>query len=121
MVSASCSRKKPVLLFNSQPINKQTVSSFSNLFEAGEKIHFAILNPKGFKNNIIRIQVVKKDENTNHWGYSIVYSKDVKIDISKNFYIDYLVMGRKGHYIMQVFYLDNFDIPFVRNDFKVNE
>lgn len=118
---SGCNKNKPVLLFNSNPITKQTVGNYSNVFESGQKIYYVILNKKGFKNDIIRIQVVKKEEKAESWGYAINYSKDVKVDQSKNYYIDYFVINREGSYFMQAFYLDNFDTAFVRNPFTVKE
>lgn len=117
---SGCSNK-PLLYFNTQPITKETVNFPSRNFAVGQKIHYILIVPKGFKNEYIRVQLVKKDDKVSHWGYKIYQSRDFHIDKSKNYFIDYIVLGEKGYYFMQIFSFDNFDIPIARNDFWVKE
>ncbi len=108
-----------LLYFNSQPITKETVNYPSRSFAVGQKIYYVVIVPKGFKNDYIRVQVVKKEDKTNHWGYTIYHSRDFHIDTSKNYFTDYIVLGEAGYYFMQIFDFDHMDIPFARNDFWV--
>ena len=117
-VLSGCSNDA-LLYFNSQPITKETVNYPSRNFAVGQKIHYVLILPKGFKNEYTRVQIVKKEDKTNHWGYKIYQSRDFHVDTTKNYFIDYFVLGEKGYYFMQIFSFDNFDIPLARNDFWV--
>lgn len=66
-VLSGCSNDA-LLYFNSQPITKETVNYPSRNFAVGQKIHYVLILPKGFKNEYIRVQIVKKEDKTNHWG-----------------------------------------------------
>lgn len=110
---------KPMLFFNEQTITPETVNYPQRVFRTGERINYLVLNPKGFKNDYIRVQIVKKEEKTPHWGYTVYWAKDYHIDTSDNYYINYIVLNEPGYYFMQVFSFDNFDKPIIRNDFWV--
>lgn len=114
-----CKKDQPLLLFNDQPITKQTVNSPTRNFVFGQRVNYLLIVPKGFKRDYIRVQLVKKEEKTQHWGYKIYQSRDYHVDTTKNYFIDYVVPGEKGYYFVQVFSFDNFDIPIARNDFWV--
>lgn len=116
-----CKKDQPLLLFNDQKITTQTVNHSTRNFFAGQPIHYILIVPKGFKRDYIRVQIVKKEEKTQHWGYKIYQSRDYHIDTSKKYFIDYVVLAEKGYYFMQIFSFDNFDIPIARNDFWVKE
>ncbi len=116
---SGCEKNQPLLFFNSQPITPQTINHPGRNFAADQPIHYILIVPKGFKNDYIRTQIVKKDEKTAHWGYKIYQSKDFRIDTTKNYFINYFVINEPGYYFMQIFSFDNFDIPITRNDFWV--
>lgn len=118
---SGCKKDQPLLFFNTQPITRETVSHPSRNFALGEPVHYILIVPKGFKSEYLRVQLVKKEEKTNHWGYKIYQSKDYHIDTSKKYYIGKVVPGEKGYYFMQIFQFGNFDIPVARNDFWVRE
>ena len=110
-----CDSKTPYLIFNSQPITQKTVYDAQKIFKPYQTIHYAILMPKGFKQEYLRIQVAKRAENVPVGGISIYMAKDLYIDKSKKFYIDKFVIGQTGYYMVRVFYGNNTDKPFAEN------
>ena len=114
-----CRKHKALLLFNSQPITNQTINNAGRNFKAGENVYYIVLNEEGFKDNFIRVQIVKKEEKTHHWGYNIYWSKDFEIDTSLNYFKSYFVIDEPGYYFMQIFSFDDFDWPIIRNDFWI--
>lgn len=114
-----CKKDQPLLFFNSQPITSQTINHPGRNFSANQPIYYILIVPKGFKNDYIRAQIVKKDEKTAHWGYKIYQSKDFRIDRTKNYFINSFVLNEPGYYFMQIFPFNNFDVPIARNDFWV--
>ncbi len=119
MIAAFGAGDKPLLLFNTQPITPATINQPSRHFRVGEPVHYALINPKGFKSDYIRVQVIKKEEKTAHWGYSIYWAKDYKIDSTKDNYVNYVVINRPGYYFMQIYGFNDFDRVIARNDFWV--
>ena len=59
-----CAKHKALLLFNSQPITNQTINNAGRHFKAGEKIYYILINEEGFKDEYIRVQLVKKEQKT---------------------------------------------------------
>lgn len=114
-----CRKRKALLLFNSQPITNQTINHAGRNFKAGEKVYYILLNDEGFKDDYIRVQIVKKEEKTNHWGYKVYWSKDYEIDTSLKYFKSYFVIDEPGYYFMQIFSFDDFDWPIIRNDFWI--
>ena len=103
-----CRKKDALLLFNSQPITNQTINNAGRNFKAGEKVYYILINEEGFKDDYIRVQLVKKEQKTNHWGYKIYWSKDYEIDTSLKYFSDYFVINEPGYYFMQIFSFDDF-------------
>lgn len=116
-----CDKEKPTILFNNQEINKRTVQSPVDFFELGETTHFVVFNPQGFDSPYLRLQLIKKDTKVQNWGFKIAYSKDIKIDTSKNYYIDSINVSQAGTYMLSLFYLNDLNRPIVRGMFVVKK
>lgn len=116
-----CDKERTIVVLNAKPITKANVFEVQQAFNVNQKIHYAVLAPKGFKDKVIRVQIVKKDEKTQHWGYQIAESQDKYIDSKKKFYIDYFVAHEKGYFLIRVYELKNLDTPIARSDFWVIE
>ena len=110
-----CEDKKPYLLFNSKPISQRTVYDAQKIFKPSQTINYALLMPKGFKQEYLRMQIVKRAENIAQGGITIYMSKDLYIDTSKKFYIDKFVIRQEGCYVVRFFYGNNVSKPFVEN------
>jgi hypothetical protein len=107
------------LYFSMQPIQKDNINNVGRYFRVRERIYYHLYNPKGFRDEYIRVQIVKKDEKVNHWGYKVYWSKDYHIDSSQKDFSSYVVLNETGYYFMQIFSFDDFDRVIARNDFWV--
>ena len=103
-------KAKPTLyLANSEIglINSQNgKENFPWVFRKDEKIYFQILNPKGFKSDYIKYQIIKQDDNAHIGGYTRIRNITVKVK-NKNNYEDYFVLSEKGKYYIQIFDIEN--------------
>ncbi len=114
-------KNRPLLLFNNRPITAQTINYTTRYFKTGQKIHFILIVPLGFKDDHIRVQLVKKEEKTQHWGYKVYWAQDYRVERGDKSFISYIVVPEKGYYFLQIFEFNDFDWPLVRNDFWVRE
>lgn len=108
----------PFIVFSSQPVTQNTQPEYK--FPVGERMYYAVVNQKGFKDKVIKVQIFKKDEKSDFWGYSYVYNRTCELTNDK-FYTDFIVFHTKGHYAMQVFYLSDMQSPIIIADFWVYE
>lgn len=113
-----CSREKPFVVFSSTPILESTTPEYK--FQTGQKIYYAVVHPKGFKEDHIKVQIFKKDEKSEYWGYSHIYNRTCELT-HKKFYRDYIVIHTPGLYVMQVFYISDLGRPITMQDFWVVE
>ena len=110
--------QKPFIIFSSDPITQQTQPQ--SQFQAGRRIHYAAVHPKGFKEGIIKVQIFEKNEKSEFGGYSYLYNRTCKLRHA-NYCTDYVVLHKNGHYIAQVFYLSNLQAPIALGQFWVRE
>ncbi len=113
-----CMEQKAYVVFNSQPITTKTVQNPQTSFGIGQKIHYAILCEKGFKDKVLKVQVIKKDEKSEFGGFEPIMNREVEVGNS-NFYIDYFVIHNKGFYLVQVFELKDLQTPIGYGNFWV--
>ena len=92
------------LYFSMQPIQKDNINNVGRYFRVRERIYYHLYNPKGFRDEYIRVQIVKKDYH---------------IDSSQKDFSSYVVLNETGYYFMQIFSFDDFDRVIARNDFWV--
>lgn len=114
----ACENKKPFVIFSSSEINQSTKPI--RLFHSGERIYYALISPKGFKDGVLKVQIFKQDDKREFWGYSYYYNREVRAK-NKNFYTDYVVIHNPGHYIMQAFNISDLHNPIILGDFVVQE
>lgn len=111
--------KDVTVAFSARPITTETIKEAGKSFPKGEKIYYYIASKKKIKDEYIRVQIFKKDDKSEFWGYNIEMTMDEYIGKGKRYYTDYFVMQNKGYYIMQVFTFKDLDKPIVREDFWV--
>ena len=107
------------LYFSHQPIQKTNIQNVGRFFYAHQRVYYLLVNPKGFRDEYIRVQIVKKEQKTEHWGYKIYWAKDFHIDATQNEFMSYFVIDEPGYYFMQIFSFDDFDRVVARNDFWI--
>ena len=108
LLTAGCKANNAAILFNRHPITEKTIYDYSKSFPIGSRIYYVILMPKKVESRYIYIQVIKKDNDYNRFGYKLIWTKNIRLkDEEINYYTDYLVLNEKGYYLMKVFSKDN--------------
>jgi len=117
---AGCSENKPFVVFSSDPITSSSSGKFEKIFKPEQRIYYAVAVPKGFKDNVIRIQIVKKDEKSEFWGYKQLRSQDYRIQ-NAHYFIDYITLSQKGYYFFRAYERNNLTKPLVQDEFWIRE
>lgn len=112
-------KNRPLLLFNTQPITSSTVNNPTRYVKAGQRLYYLLIVPQGIKDDYIRVQLIKKEQKTEHWGYKIYWAKDFNIEKGEKYFTSYIQIDEAGYYFLQIFSFDDFDWPLARNDFWV--
>ncbi len=118
LFSTGCS-DNGVIMLKSEPFNSQNYMEYEHNFKANQRIYYAIMSPKGFKDTALKIEIFTKNTKAPSLGFSYKYGINVPIDNTKKYYTDYIVMTSPGLYIMQVFELRRPDKCLARQDFWV--
>ena len=113
-------KQRAYMVFDDQPITTKTVPKPRPVFKVGQRIHYAILCDKGFRDSVLKVQVIQKDEKSEFYGYTPLMNREVEPQNPK-FYIDYLVMHAKGYYIVQIFELKDLQKPIGYGEFWVED
>lgn len=113
-------KEKANIIFNADPITKDTVMHPSREFAAGQRIYYLFFTPKKLECKFIRVQVFKVGDTINRGGYSIYWTNDYRV-MKQNmyYYTNYVTIHQKGRYVMQVFSIDNIGKPLAYNEFWV--
>ena len=107
MLSTSACSDRAGILFNQNPIAEKNVLDNSSVFYPGRRIYYLILLPKKVHSRYLYIQVVKKDNDYGRLGYTLYWTKNIRLkDEEVNYFTDYFVIGEEGYYIMQVYSKD---------------
>lgn len=112
-------KEKPYVILSSGTISSEYTQRIERVFLTRQRIYYALVVPDGFKNAGVRLQISKQDEKTSNWGFTIVQSRDLYLDLSQTSHRDYIYIQQPGHYILQFFYLNNKNYPFVHREFMV--
>lgn len=115
--ACSITNYKSGILFSDKPFVGENFEQ-KILFRTNERVYFGIFTKKGFKDDIIQYQLLKKDEKTPVGGYKIVYSNRAEVK-HEHYFTDYIVPQGKGLYYIQVFELHNLQQPIVVGNFRV--
>lgn len=111
--------KDPFVVFSSQnPKEGLNREQLSVLFRKEQPVYYAIIAPKGFKGEMIRVSLSKKDTKSEFWGYANYRNQTVKVNGNK-YFSDYYVLREDGIYIMQIFELKNLSKPIATGSFRV--
>ena len=112
-------KEKPILVMTTGAITRENIERTERTFNTGDRINFAIIAPDGLKYAGIRMQISSQDIKTSNWGFKIYQTQDLYIDTSTEIYKNYIVIQRPGHYIIQFFYLNDKNYPFIHREFTV--
>lgn len=114
-------KEKSGILFNKDPISKDTVMNSSRHFEVGKPIYYLFYTPQKIETEFIRVQVFKVGDNIPRGGYQIVWTNEYRI-MKQNmyYYYNYFVLHSKGSYMMQIFSMNDLINPLAKNFFYVH-
>ena len=98
--------------------NYETEIQSHSVFKINSRIYFLIYNPKGFKSNYIKYQIVKQDDKAHIGGYTRARNKTVRLK-NKNYYCDYFVLSETGKYFLQVFDITDLNTELAVGAFRV--
>ncbi len=102
--------------FEDKNYDTQIVSH--SVFKINSRIYFLIYNPKGFKSDYIKYQIVKQDDKAFVGGYTRIRNKTVRLK-NKNYYCDYFVLSETGKYFLQVFDITDLNTELAVGAFRV--
>lgn len=110
-----------IIFFSQSPITKEGFDPemTQNTFDQGQIIYFCLYSKTPFNCNEGRIQILKKDPNTQSYGYCMVQGKDILLNPAKNYYMDSFTIFSEGYYLIRIFSKTNPNKPLVQTPFWV--
>lgn len=111
--------EKPYIVMSSGTINEYNIKQFQRNFHVGQKVNYALVFPDGIKYSGVRVHISTQSDKVTNFGYSKIESRDIYIVKGDNIYKDYFVPRKSGHYILQFFYLNKKNYPFIHVEFTV--
>lgn len=118
-LTSGCS--KAYIVMKSVPLTPANAEYQEHRFTAGERIYYAVVKSNDFKDDVVRVQIMKKNPKISTLGYSIVWAKDIPIDNTERYFTDYITISKGGLYLMRVFELRRTDKALAAYDFWVSE
>lgn len=116
----ACEKPKTIILFNKEPITKESLLDNSTEFVAGKRIYYIFITEKPLETNQIRVRILKKDEKANYQNTKMAYSNDFRLSKDQAYYYnDYIVINEAGYYCMTVYAKNNLERPLAIADFRV--
>ena len=80
-----------VIMLKSEPFNSQNYMEYEHDFQANQRIYYAVMSPRGFKDTALKIEIFTKNTKAPSLGYSYKYGINVPIDNTKKYYTDYML------------------------------
>ena len=120
LLLTACKYDRGIILFNTQPINRENALTDEKVFTVGQRVYYLFIAPKKMDNKYIRVQIFKMIENAPWGGNELVRRKDFRLmKDERYFHTDYFVIHSAGRYVMQVFSMDDLMNPLSIGDFYV--
>jgi len=109
----------PFVVFSTQnPKRGLKKEQLGTYFKKGDRVYYALIAPKGFKGDLIKIQLIKKDPKSEFWGYTNLRNKTVPTE-GKNYLSDYFVLEETGIYVLSAYEVINLSKPIATGAFRV--
>ena len=112
-------KSDPFIVFSAQNpkdgLNKNQIEYY---FKKGQPVYYAVISPKGFEDDMLRISLTKKDTETEFGGYTNYRNKTVKLN-GDNYYSDYYIIREEGIFVMQAFSVSNLNKAIATGIFRV--
>lgn len=112
-----------ILIFSESPLTKKTLSAeiVQNTFNEGQLINYGFYSKEPFNTNEGRVQILKKDPNTQIYGFSLEQSFDICLKPDKNYYTGSFTVYSHGYYLMRVFTKNSPNSPIAQRTFWITE
>lgn len=111
------------LFFSARPITRESASPdmVQNTFDQGQLIHFCIYSKEPFNTNLARVQILKKDPNTQIYGYSLAQGFDIPLKPGGNYTTGSFSIYSDGYYFMRVFIKSRPTDPIAQKTFWITQ
>ncbi len=117
-ILCGCSNS-PFIIFSEQnPRNGLNKNQIEYNFKTEQPIYYALISPKGFEDDMVKISLTKKDNETEFGGYTNYRNKTVRLN-GENYYSDYFIIREDGIFVLQAFNLKNLSKPIATGIFRV--
>lgn len=117
---SGCDRQKNIILFNHNPITKETLLNNATEFEVKKRIYYIYISQKPINTEFIRVILQKREEKADFVATKVVYSNDFRLNKDQiYYYTDYLVLEDGGYYCMKIYATSNLSRPLAIADFRV--
>lgn len=112
-----------ILVFSANPLTKETLSPkmIQNTFEEGQLINYGFCSKEPFKTGEGRVQIFKKDPNTQLYGFSLAESFDIRLSPEKNYYTGAFTIYSEGYYLMRIFTKNSPTEPIAQQTFWITK
>lgn len=112
-----------LIFFSPRPITKESFDPemAQNTFDQGQLIHFCLYSKTPFNSNEGRIQILKKDPNTQLYGFSLIQGRDIILNPSKYYYTDSFTIYSEGYYLIRIFTPNNPNEPLAQTTFWITK
>ena len=111
------------LVFSAIPINRDTLSPdmIQNTFDKGQLIHYGVYSKEPFKTNEGKFQILKKDPNTQLYGFSYAQGGDICLSPGKNYYTGAFTIYSDGYYLLRIFAKTSPNDPIAQKTFWITQ
>ncbi len=117
---SGCNKQKAIILFNHNPITKETLLNNATEFQVKKRIYYIFINQKALNTQFVRVIIQKREEKADYFATKIIYSNDFRLNKDQIYYFnDYIVMDEGGYYCMKVYATNNLIRPLAIADFRV--
>lgn len=74
-----CKDTTPRIFLSTKPVMRETFVPMEE-FKKNDTINFILIAPKGFRSDMVRLQLLKKSNLSAQWGYTLALGKDYNVE-----------------------------------------
>ena len=101
LLLSGCKDKTPRIFLSTKPIMRETFIPMEE-FKKDDTINFVLIAPKGFRSDVVRMQLLKKSNLSPTWGYTLRLGKDYNVE-NKYYLTGSFVVYSAGRYELQFY------------------
>ena len=98
---SGCKDTTPRIFLSTQPIMRETFVPM-NEFKKNDTINFVLIAPKGFRNDVVRLQLFKKSNLSAQWGHTLALGKYYNVE-NEHYLTGSFTVYSAGRYELQFF------------------